>query len=155
MNHSVYGKKLSRNTDERKRLRTGLVSDLFLHGFVMTTQAKALAVRPLAESLITKAKKGRSSDIYEIRRVIKGRSVYQTLFGQIVPAVSGHAGGYTRIIKVGFRRGDNASMVRLELVKNPSLIAPVNTKMTQKKGVKEASIKEKATKKRGRPAKAK
>jgi large subunit ribosomal protein L17 len=93
-----------------------LATQLFEHGRIMTTEAKAKRLRPLAEKLITKAKRG---DIHARRLVlttVRDKGVVHTLFTEIAPTLAERAGGYTRITKVGPRKGDNAPMAVIELV---------------------------------------
>jgi large subunit ribosomal protein L17 len=94
-----------------------LASQLFEHGRIVTTEAKAKRLRPLAEKLITKAKRG---DIHARRLVlttVRDKGVVHTLFTEIAPSLADREGGYTRITKVGPRKGDNAPMAVIELVK--------------------------------------
>jgi large subunit ribosomal protein L17 len=93
-----------------------LASQLFEHGRIVTTEAKAKRLRPLAEKLITKAKRG---DIHSRRLVlttVRDKGVVHTLFTEIAPSLADREGGYTRITKVGPRKGDNAPMAVIELV---------------------------------------
>lgn len=116
MNHRVFGKKLSRRTNDRKRLRNGLVRDLILHGSIATTHAKAQAARGLFEKLVTQAKRNSSADQKEIRKVITDRNTYVRLTDNIVKSLKDRKSGFTRIYHLNVRRGDNAEMVRLEIV---------------------------------------
>ena len=107
---------------ERLMLRN-MATSLFKHGKITTTETKAKRLRPLAERLVTFAKRG---DLASRRRVIAQlteRSVVHELFTNIAPQVADRQGGYTRITKLGFRKGDNAPMALIELV-----LEPVNTK---------------------------
>jgi large subunit ribosomal protein L17 len=100
-----------------------LAAALFTHKSIKTTETKAKRLRPVAERLITFAKRG---DLHARRRVlavIGDKSVVHELFTEIAPLVENRDGGYTRITKLGFRKGDNASMVQIELV-----LEPVNPK---------------------------
>jgi len=96
-----------------------LAAALFTHKSIKTTETKAKRLRPVAERLITFAKRG---DLHARRRVlatISDKTVVHELFTQIAPLVAEREGGYTRITKLGFRKGDNASMVQIELVLEP------------------------------------
>ncbi len=107
---------------ERLMLRN-MATSLFKHGKITTTETKAKRLRPLAERLVTFAKRG---DLASRRRVIAQlteRSVVHELFTNIAPQVADRQGGYTRITKLGFRKGDNAPMALIELV-----LEPVNAK---------------------------
>jgi large subunit ribosomal protein L17 len=96
-----------------------LAAALFTHKSIKTTETKAKRLRPVAERLITFAKRG---DLHARRRVlatIGDKSVVHELFTEIAPLVAERDGGYTRITKLGFRKGDNASMVQIELMLEP------------------------------------
>ena len=135
MRHRVAGKKLGRSTAHRKSLRRNLVTSLFYNGYVETTQAKAKAVQGYAEKLITLAKRGVAgaeedpSKGVHARRLAEGRmyrwvkdedgywvDVLAILFEEIAPRYMDRPGGYTRIYKLGPRKGDAAPMALLELV---------------------------------------
>ncbi|MFD0615887.1 MULTISPECIES: 50S ribosomal protein L17 [Paenibacillus] len=114
--------KLGRNSSARKALFRDLVTDLFLYERIQTTEAKAKEVRSIAEKLITKAKQGdlharRQVAAYVRRETINGeQDAIQKLFSELATRYSERPGGYTRILKLGPRRGDSAPMVYLELV---------------------------------------
>ena len=105
-----------------------LAAALFTHKSIKTTETKAKRLRPVAERLITFAKRG---DLHARRRVlavIHDKNVLHELFTEIAPLVELREGGYTRITKLGFRKGDNASMVQIELVLEPVNPKPKSTK---------------------------
>jgi large subunit ribosomal protein L17 len=107
-----------------------LAAALFTHKSIKTTETKAKRLRPVAERLITFAKKG---DLHNRRRalsIIGDKSVIHELFTEIAPLVELREGGYTRITKLGFRKGDNASMVQIELVLEPVNPKPKSAKKT-------------------------
>ncbi|WP_026962560.1 50S ribosomal protein L17 [Alicyclobacillus herbarius] len=116
-------RKLGRPSGARKALLRSLVTDLFMYGRIETTEAKAKEVRRIADKMITLAKRG---DLHARRQVAayvrrereenEKRDVIQKLFDEIAPRFAERNGGYTRIIKVGPRRGDAAPMVYIELV---------------------------------------
>ncbi len=135
MRHRVAGKKLNRSTAHRKALRRNLVTALFYHGYVETTEAKAKAVRGYAEKLITLAKRGLAAAEEDPSRGVHARrlaasrmvrwirdedgnwvDVLAILFEEIAPHYVDRPGGYTRTYKLGHRKGDAAPMVLLELV---------------------------------------
>ena len=124
MRHGVAGKKLGRTSSQRKALRTTLVRQLFEHERIQTTQAKALAFRGDAEKLITLAKKGNDGDQIQkmnaarlaSSRLGNDREITKKLFDDIAPRFANRNGGYTRMIKLGPRKGDSAEMVLIELV---------------------------------------
>uniref|UniRef100_UPI00374D2A8E 50S ribosomal protein L17 n=1 Tax=Lacisediminihabitans sp. TaxID=2787631 RepID=UPI00374D2A8E len=107
-----------------------LAAALFTHKSIKTTETKAKRMRPLVERLITFAKRG---DLHARRRVlavIGDKTVVHELFTEIAPLVELREGGYTRITKLGFRKGDNASMVQIELVLEPVSPKPKSAKKT-------------------------
>ncbi|MBK8461611.1 MAG: 50S ribosomal protein L17 [Nigerium sp.] len=93
-----------------------LASQLFEHGRITTTEAKAKRVRPLAEKLITKAKRGDLHNRRIVLQTITDKGVVHVLFTEIAPKMAGRDGGYTRITKIGHRQGDNAPMAVIEIV---------------------------------------
>lgn len=116
MRHQLAGRHLGRNTSQRKSLFRGLVTDLFRHERITTTEAKAKAVRGEAEKLITLAKRG---DIHARRvaqKTVLDKKVSGKLFETLGPRYKERPGGYTRLYKLGPRQGDAAPMVILELV---------------------------------------
>ena len=135
MRHRVAGKKLSRSSGHRNALRRSLVTALLYHERIETTEAKARAIRGQAEKLITLAKRGLAAEQEDpgrgvhARRLAAGRldrwitepdgtrmDMVEKLFTDIAPRYEDRAGGYTRMYKLGPRKGDAASMVLLELV---------------------------------------
>jgi large subunit ribosomal protein L17 len=110
------GARLGGSPSHEKIILANLATQLFEHGKIVTTEAKAKRLRPLAEKLITKAKRG---DIHSRRLVlttVKDKGVVHTLFTEIAPKMADREGGYLRITKVGPRKGDNAPMAMIELV---------------------------------------
>lgn len=129
MRHRIKGKKLNRDSGHRKALRMNLATQLFIHGRIKTTRAKADYVRGFAERLITLAKRGlakaettgNEAAAVHARRVVasrlnNNRVLVKKLFDEIAPQYTERPGGYTRIYKLGPRKGDNAEMAILELV---------------------------------------
>ncbi len=116
MRHRVGGRHLGRNTAQRKALFRGLITDLFRHERITTTEAKAKAVRAEAEKLLTLARRG---DLAARRTAIKtvlDKKVVSKMFDELGPRYKDRHGGYTRLLKLGPRHGDAAEMVILELV---------------------------------------
>ena len=116
MRHRVKGKKISRDSAQRKALLRNLVTSFLEKERIRTTLAKAKSTRPLAEKMITLGKK---NSLYSRRlalRFIYKRDVVKKLFDEISPRFSERPGGYTRIVKIGPRAGDGAEMAVLELV---------------------------------------
>ncbi len=122
MRHRVAGYKLGRSTGQRRALFRNLMTELFRHGRIRTTEAKARAIRSEAEKLITKAKRGRApqGNYVHARRLIGASlndpDVARKVMEEWAPRYEHRPGGYTRIIKLGRRQGDGAEMVLLELV---------------------------------------
>ena len=110
------GPRLGSNPAHQRLLLSGLASQLFVHEGINTTEAKAKMLRPYAEKLITKAKRGDLSARREVLKDIPDRDVVARLFAEIGPRFAGRQGGYTRIMKLGQRQGDGAPMARIELV---------------------------------------
>jgi large subunit ribosomal protein L17 len=116
MRHAHKGKKLGRDSAHRKALYANLACSLIEHGRIKTTQAKAKAVKPYAEKMITL---GRRGDLHARRQALaelRTQEVVHKLFAEVAPRMADRPGGYTRIIKIGHRLGDAAEMVYLELV---------------------------------------
>ena len=116
MRHAKAGKKLGRDAAHRKALYSNLAGALITHGRIETTEAKAKAVRPLAEKMITLGKRG---DLHARRQAmaeLRSNDVVHKLFADVAPRFAEREGGYTRIVKLGPRQGDAASMALLELV---------------------------------------
>jgi large subunit ribosomal protein L17 len=114
--HHRSGKKLGRDASHRKALYSNLAGALIEHGRIRTTEAKAKAVKPIAEQMITL---GRRGDIHARRQAIaylRSQDVVHKLFSEVAPRFADRPGGYSRIVKLGPRQGDAADMVYLELV---------------------------------------
>jgi large subunit ribosomal protein L17 len=110
------GPRLGSNPGHQKLLLSTLAAQLFTHEAIDTTEAKAKMLRPYAEKLITKAKRGDLSARREVLKEITDRDVVARLFHEIGPRFAERQGGYTRILKLGQRAGDGAPMARIELV---------------------------------------
>lgn len=120
MRHANKGRALGRTSEHKQALLRNMATSLFRHGRIETTTAKAKELRPFAEKLITLARRG---DLHSKRlaaRHIQDRDVLVRLFDQIGPASQERAGGYTRILKTGFRQGDGAEKALIELVDHPA-----------------------------------
>ena len=129
MRHGVKGRKLKRTASHRLATMNGLCTSLILHKRIKTTEAKAKETRRFVEPLITRAKRtlaltgdapatiaARVHARREIGRYIKDDAAVKMLFSEIAPRVANRAGGYTRVVKLGYRHGDNAEMAIIELV---------------------------------------
>ena len=113
------GPRLGGGPAHERILLSNLANALFTHGRITTTETKAKRLRPVAERLVTFAKRG---DLHARRKVIsvlRDKTVVHTLFTEIAPQVADRQGGYTRITKLGFRKGDNAPLASIELVLEP------------------------------------
>lgn len=122
------GPRLGGGPAHERLMLANLAAALFTHKSIKTTETKAKRLRPVAERLITFAKKG---DLHNRRRalaIIGDKNVIHELFTEIAPLVENRDGGYTRITKLGFRKGDNASMVQIELVLEPVTPKPKSAK---------------------------
>src|SRR5919112_116054 len=110
------GSRLGGSPAHEKLILSNLATSLFEHGAITTTAAKAKRLQPLAESMITKAKRGDLNSRRQVMKRIKDKSVVHVLFTEIGERYADRPGGYTRITKLGPRKGDNAPMVKIELV---------------------------------------
>ncbi|SFN94088.1 50S ribosomal protein L17 [Mycetocola miduiensis] len=113
------GPRLGGGPAHERLMLANLAAALFTHKSIKTTETKAKRLRPVAERLITFAKRGDLHARRRVMRVIGDTTVVHELFTEIAPLVAERDGGYTRITKLGFRKGDNASMVQIELVLEP------------------------------------
>ena len=110
------GPRLGGSPAHQRIILANLASQLFEHGRITTTETKAKRVRPLAETLITKAKRGDLHSRRIVMKTITNKGVVHVLFTEIAPTMEGREGGYTRITKIGNRQGDNAPMAVIEIV---------------------------------------
>ncbi|MFE2110400.1 50S ribosomal protein L17 [Kitasatospora sp. NPDC059463] len=147
MPRPTKGARLGGGPHHEPLLLAGLARELFQYGRITTTEAKARRLRPLAEKLITKAKKGDIHNRRLVRKTITDVSVLHTLFTEIAPRYENRPGGYTRITKIGPRRGDNAPMAVIELVEALTVAqtAVGEAEAATKRAVKEADAKVEAT----------
>jgi large subunit ribosomal protein L17 len=116
MRHHRAGKKLGRDASHRKALYANLAGSLIEHGRIRTTEAKAKAVRPFAEQMITLGKRGDLAARRQALAELRSQDVVHQLFAEVAPRFAERPGGYTRIVKLGPRHGDAAEMAYLELV---------------------------------------
>ena len=120
------GPRLGGSSSHQKAMLANLATSLFEHGRIKTTETKARALRPYAEKLITHAKKGTLHNRREVLKKIRDKDVVHTLFAEIGPFFADRNGGYTRIIKVEARKGDNAPMAVIELVQEKTVTSEAN-----------------------------
>ena len=116
MRHQVSGRKLSRLSSHRWALYKNLVTDLLSKGKIITTEAKAREIRGLVEKMVTLGKDGTLASRRRALAFSNDKKVVAKLFEEIGPGYSERAGGYTRLVKLGPRKGDNAAMAQIELV---------------------------------------
>jgi large subunit ribosomal protein L17 len=146
MRHRNYGKKLSRNTEHRRALLRNLVTSLIQRERIQTTVAKAKAARPLAEWMITLAKRGDLAARRQAASYLLDPSAVKFLFDELSKRYATRAGGYTRLVHAGWRRGDGADLAVLELVGSEVLqrLAAKRAKKSEakQKAAEEAKAKE-------------
>ncbi|GIG89659.1 50S ribosomal protein L17 [Plantactinospora endophytica] len=124
------GPRLGGSPAHERMILANLATALFQHGRITTTQTKAKRLRPLAEQLITKAKRGDLASRRRVLTVVRDKDVVFTLFDQIAPRFANRPGGYTRIVKTVPRKGDNAPMAIIELVEELVEAPPAPAKKT-------------------------
>ena len=140
------GPRLGGGPAHERLILANLATALFEHGSITTTEAKAKRLRPLAERLVTFAKRG---DLHARRRVmtvVRSKGVVHRLFVEIAPDMAQRPGGYTRITKVAPRKGDNAPMAVIELVREPLSAKPKRTVVAEAQGATKRAAKEKRAK---------
>jgi large subunit ribosomal protein L17 len=130
------GPRLGGGPAHERLILANLATSLFEHGRITTTETKAKRLRPLAERLITFAKRGDLAARRRVLTVVRDKGVVHTLFTEIAPTMAERQGGYTRITKVGNRKGDNAPMAVIELV-----LEPVSPKQAVVKEAEKATTK--------------
>ena len=133
MRHRKVGRSLKRTSEQKLALMRSLAMALIERGAIETTEARAKELRPFVEKLITKARSGTLHDRRLAGRHIQVRELNDKLFNEVGPKFASRAGGYTRILKVGFRRGDATEMAILELVDRPEVAAPEPEKQAEEK----------------------
>jgi large subunit ribosomal protein L17 len=116
MRHLKQGRKLGRTTAHRKALLRNLATALLEHERIITTEPKAKELRRVADKLVTLGKRGNLHARRQALQVVQSNAVVQKLFNEIAPRFSGRQGGYTRILRLGYRPGDAAAMAVIELV---------------------------------------
>src|ERR671920_1436022 len=132
------GPRLGGSASHQRHILANLATALFEHGKITTTESRARTLRPVAEKLITKAKKGDLHNRREVLKTIRDKSVVHVLFTEIAPTFAERPGGYTRITKLGPRKGDNAPMAVIELVTEAYAPSAPKAKKTQKAAEKKA-----------------
>jgi len=122
------GPRLGGSPAHERLMMANLAASLFKHGRIQTTETKARRLRPVAERLITKAKRGDLHARRQVLSVVRDKDVVFALFDQIAPRYTNRPGGYTRIVKTGPRKGDNAPMALIELVEELEIVPEPKTK---------------------------
>ena len=120
MRHLKQGRKLGRTTAHRKALLRNLATALLEHERIITTEPKAKELRRVADKLVTLGKRGNLHARRQALQVVQSNAVVQKLFNEIAPRFAGRQGGYTRILRLGYRSGDAAAMAVIELVDTQS-----------------------------------
>jgi large subunit ribosomal protein L17 len=116
MRHRKVGRSLKRTSEQKLALMRSLATALIERGAIETTEARAKELRPFVEKLITKARSGTLHDRRLTGRHVHQRAINDKLFAEVGPKFASRSGGYTRILKIGHRKGDGAEMARIELV---------------------------------------
>lgn len=136
------GARLGGSPAHQRLILANLATSLFEHGRITTTEAKARMLRPYAEKLITKAKKGDIHNRRQVLRVVRDKGIVHALFEDIAPRFAERPGGYTRITKLGPRKGDNAPMAVIELVTEDYVARARTTRTETAAPVAEAPVEE-------------
>jgi len=134
MNHRIGGRKLGLPSDQRRALLKGLVRALLTYQTIKTTETRAKEVRSLAEQMITAARVDSLHARRQARRYLADETLVHHLFTQIAPEFKGVAGGYTRMVKIGQRRGDAATLIQLSLTTDKELGMPTAPEKTGQPG---------------------
>src|SRR5688572_32967210 len=138
MRHRNEGRKLSRNTSHRRALLRNLVTSFLEHGRLMTTLPKAKEIRPLAEKMITLGKRDSLHARRQVQAYLLKEAIAKRVFDTIAPKFADRKGGYSRLIKLGYRKGDGADLAIIELL---------GSELEVKKAEKAAKVSEKESKK--------
>ncbi len=149
MRHGVFGRKLGRNTNERKRLLVNLSREIIKHGSIKTTLAKAKAVQPMVEKLITRAKKGKDAKSL-VFKVLGDKISTEKLMSEAETRFGKRSSGFTRIVKMGKRMGDSAEEALFMFV-DEEVKAEVIVPKTEKKAVAEKPAEKEKPKKESKP----
>lgn len=149
MRHLNAGKKLGRNTSHRRALLRNLVTSLVLEERIETTVPKAKAMRPLAERMVTLGKRGSLHARRQAASYLLDAQAVAKLFDQLAARFGDRAGGYTRIVKTGFRHGDNAALAYIEFLGSEGMQA-AKRKRRSERLERKAAAQKKATEEMGR-----
>ncbi len=153
MRHRVFGRKLGRSYNERKALFKSLISSLIIHGEIKTTEAKAKAIRGLVEKLISRAKQKTLAARRLLLAFLQNKEVVSKLIEEIAPRFENRQGGFTRILRIGRRRGDQAMVVKLKLLESQEeMLGDKNLKLQEEK-IKDEEREDNSSLKEGKKAK--
>jgi large subunit ribosomal protein L17 len=141
MRHQKQGKKFGRNTNQRKALLRNLIESLIIHEEIKTTESKAKTLKQLVDKLITKAKIGSLHVRRQILSFLPNKKAVNKLVEEIAPRFKQRTSGFTRFIRLGNRRGDNAMMVKMELVEKKSKNVPKVPKVSEVSKVDKGKVK--------------
>ncbi|MGQ0847256.1 MAG: 50S ribosomal protein L17 [Sporichthyaceae bacterium] len=139
MPQPAKGPRMGGSAAHERLMLSNLATQLFQHGAITTTEAKARRLRPVAERLISKAKKGDQHNRRQVMRTVRDKSVAHVLMTEIGPRFANRPGGYTRITKLGPRKGDNAPMALIELVE---ALTVAQTAVGEAEGATKRAVKE-------------
>lgn len=121
MRHRIYGKHLGRDKDERDNLFRGLIEAFFTHGTIQTSETKARAIKPLIDKIITSAK---DKQVGQFQSYLTDKDLQKRLVHEIVPKLGSRTSGYTKVVRIGARPGDQTTMVRMSLIGAEQLSVP-------------------------------
>lgn len=133
MEHKVGNRKLQRETAHRLAMLKNMVTSLIEHERIVTTVPKAKEARKMAEKVITLGKKGGLNNVRLAQKIVKNRALLQKIFGELKTRYATRKGGYTRLMRGGFRKGDAADIAILELVDRPEAAPAPEAKVEEKK----------------------
>lgn len=133
MRHKMSGRKLNRTSSHRKAMFANLATQLLMHEQIKTTLPKAKDLRSVIEPLITKARQDTVAARREVFKTIRDKDVVNKLFTEIAPRFANRPGGYTRVLKAGFRKGDAADMAIIELTEKSAPVAAPKAKAAEAK----------------------
>lgn len=131
MRHKMSGRKLNRTSSHRKAMFANLATQLLMHEQIKTTLPKAKDLRSVIEPLITKARQDTVAARREVLKTIRDKDVVHKLFTEIAPRFANRPGGYTRVLKAGFRKGDAADMAIIELTEKAAPVAKAKEAKTE------------------------
>ncbi|MFH1280794.1 MAG: 50S ribosomal protein L17 [Candidatus Beckwithbacteria bacterium] len=141
MKHRMKGKKLGRNIKQRKALFKSLITNLIFKQQIKTTEAKAKAIKPLIDKLMTKAKQGSLSYRRQVIGFLSHQKAANHLFDVVAPQTKKRTSGFTRVVRLGQRKGDNTMMAKIEFVDKKSVGSELSATRNEVKGSSEPSKK--------------